>query len=441
MKHTMKWGIIAIAICVYGSGGLLIGQEEISPTALPQGGVVVGGVADLETNENRHFIRAKTERVAVRYIEGFNIGVRGVVDVEGLPGGAALIQDANTRGNLSHLHGNLNSNIDVLILNPNGILIGKDFKLDTKGLTIGALQGVADDFMKREEMNLKQASTEARIVNEGAVLNRDVILLAPRVEDRAAQAVHHVGSDFLIQLRPRDRSEQAIKVRLPDVQGSVLKANQDQLYAQAMNIEGMPEERIRISRDGRIHVKNVTDRSTESSAIKGANPPLITVNQKVEAPRGLADVNVQRPQPLDVTEVRKADPVVVKGAIVANPKPSINASAAFASAAFVEPGLDIMRTARELSQEMTFKDFPKQSLGQVVSERRRATIKINEPDLDSSDDRGVVTVEPLPASVLTIQSASNPSAPKIQITNTEIALDREDEDAGQVDVLPVTVRR
>jgi filamentous hemagglutinin family protein len=428
---------MGVVICVVISGGLSVGAEEVSPTALPLGGVVVGGVADLETEGNRHLIRARTGRVAVRYDEGFNIGVRGVVDVEGLPGGAALIQDANQRGSVSQLRGSLNSNIDLLILNPNGVVIGKEFKYDTRSLTIGALRGVVDDFMKRDEMGLRQVNAGARVVNEGAALRRDVILLAPRVEDRASDAIKEVGSDFVIRLKPSDRQGQAIRVRLPDTQGAVLKSNQDELFARAMNREGMPEERIRVTRDGRIRVKNVSERSEESgTGGGGTNPPLITVYQNPETPRGLADIDVNRPEPLDVTEVRRASPIVVKGAIVGNPKARMKAGAAS-----VEPREDVRQNVVALSQEMTFQNVPKQSLLDASVMRPRAKVKIKEPDWDSGDDRGVVTVQPLPASVLTIQSPTMPDAPKIQITNTEIALDREGEDAGRVDVLPVTVRR
>lgn len=436
MKSTIKY-VKAIGIIVWMcSGALLIGQEKLSSTALPEGGVVVGGAADLGTRDNLHTIRAKTDRVAVRYDDGFNIGVQGTVDVVGLPGGAALIQDANPRGNLSQLHGRLNSNIDVVLLNSNGVLIGKDFKADTKSLTVGALQGVADDFMKRGEMQLRQSNSGARIVNEGAVLDRNVILLAPKIEDQAAQATRHVGSDFLIQLNPEKRGGQGITVRLPDSQGSVLRANHDQIYAQAMNIEAMAEQRIRITRDGRIRVSNVPTRSKEAERGQGANPPLITVNQNVDVPRGLVDVSRQAMPVLDVTAARRAEPVVVAGgAIVANPKPLSP------SLPRVDTGVEQVRTQQAISNEITLKDFPKQNFGHVPTERRSVKIKINEPDIDAADDRSVVTVEPLPTSVLLIRSPNKPDAPKIQIMNTEIALDREAEDAVKIDVLPAAARR
>ncbi|MCS7064488.1 MAG: hypothetical protein NZM04_10720 [Methylacidiphilales bacterium] len=421
-------GLVGVGLFL---GVELRGEEDLDPLAVPRGGVVIGGEAELKTFEGRHLIRAGTERVAIRYDGGFNIGVKGTVDVEGLPGGAALIQDANDRMEVSRLYGQLNANVDVMVLNPNGVVIGRDFKADTRSLMVGALQGVADEFMKQDRIVLSGVSDGAKVVNHGAVLGKDVVLLAPRVEDVVSEAVRAEGERFVVQLNPENGGGAAIRIRLPDSSGGVLKTNPDQIYARAMNTESLGEERVRVLRNGQVVVRNVPGGRASSS--RGSNPPLITVNQVSQVPRGLVDIGGEKLPALDVTDIRRAEPVVVGGAVVSNPRPAVMGRTLPGRVEEI-----VLEASRVLPQEVTFKEFPRLDRQQEGRrfERRRAKIRIKDSEMDSNDDRGYVNVVPLPPSVVLVESVREPNAPKIQITNTEIALDREAEDTGEVVVLP-----
>ena len=90
--------------------------------ANPQGGTVVGGTATINQSPGSTIINQTSTHAIINWND-FSIGAGEVTDFQ--TGGAnSATLNRVTGGNLSSIYGALNSNGQVYLINPNGIMIG-----------------------------------------------------------------------------------------------------------------------------------------------------------------------------------------------------------------------------------------------------------------------------------------------------------------------------
>ncbi|WP_070247805.1 beta strand repeat-containing protein, partial [Duganella phyllosphaerae] len=85
----------------------------------------------------------------------------------------------------SKILGSLQSNGKVLLINPNGVLFGRDARVDVAGLVASSLALSNQDFLAGK-MNFKAGDTVGAVINQGAInagSGGQILLIAPNVEN------------------------------------------------------------------------------------------------------------------------------------------------------------------------------------------------------------------------------------------------------------------
>lgn len=147
---------------------LSLGASSVD--AMPEGGVIRSGAGDVSQNGKEMTIRQDSGRLAMDWTN-FKVGKDETVRFQ-QPGKDALALNRVTGNQQSVIDGNLLSNGHVLLVNPNGVVIGKNASIDVGGL-VASTAHVKDNFMK-EFGNSTGAFTlggvsDGKIINEGTI--------------------------------------------------------------------------------------------------------------------------------------------------------------------------------------------------------------------------------------------------------------------------------
>lgn len=147
---------------------LSLGASSVD--AMPEGGVIRSGEGAVSQNGREMTIRQDSGRLAMDWTN-FNVGKDEIVRFQ-QPGKDALALNRVTGNQQSVIDGSLLSNGHVLLVNPNGVVIGKNASIDVGGL-VASTAHVKDNFMKdfgnsTGSFNLGGVS-DGKIINEGTI--------------------------------------------------------------------------------------------------------------------------------------------------------------------------------------------------------------------------------------------------------------------------------
>lgn len=163
---------------------LSLGASSVD--AMPEGGVVRSGSGSVTQNGKEMTIRQDSGRLAMDWT-GFSVGKDETVRFQ-QPGKDALALNQVTGNQQSVIDGSLLSNGHVLLVNPNGVVIGKNASIDVGGLVASTAQ-VKDNFMKEFGNSTGAFSlggvSDGKIINEGTIQAEGglVALHAAKVEN------------------------------------------------------------------------------------------------------------------------------------------------------------------------------------------------------------------------------------------------------------------
>lgn len=163
---------------------LSLGASSVD--AMPEGGVVRSGSGSVTQNGKEMTIRQDSGRLAMDWT-GFSVGKDETVRFQ-QPGKDALALNRVTGNQQSVIDGSLLSNGHVLLVNPNGVVIGKNASIDVGGLVASTAQ-VKDNFMKDFGNSTGAFSlggvSDGKIINEGTIQAEGglVALHAAKVEN------------------------------------------------------------------------------------------------------------------------------------------------------------------------------------------------------------------------------------------------------------------
>ncbi|EGA4326477.1 filamentous hemagglutinin N-terminal domain-containing protein, partial [Salmonella enterica] len=99
---------------------------------LPTGGQIVGGQGSISTSGNQMTIHQQTQNMATNW-HSFDIGKNNTVQFV-QPNSSSVALNRVTGASGSQIMGTLKANGQVFILNPNGVLFGKNARVDVGGL-------------------------------------------------------------------------------------------------------------------------------------------------------------------------------------------------------------------------------------------------------------------------------------------------------------------
>lgn len=141
-----------------------------SVDAMPEGGVIRSGEGAVSQNGREMTIRQDSGRLAMDWTN-FNVGKDETVRFQ-QPGKDALALNRVTGNQQSLIDGSLLSNGHVLLVNPNGVVIGKNASIDVGGL-VASTANVKDNFMKKFGNSTGSFTlggvSDGKIINEGTI--------------------------------------------------------------------------------------------------------------------------------------------------------------------------------------------------------------------------------------------------------------------------------
>jgi filamentous hemagglutinin family protein len=153
----------------------------LPPTAiaLPTGGQVVAGEVSITSAGARMDITQRGQAGIVNWAD-FGIGAGGVVNIHQAADAALLNRVVGT--NPSQLLGQLNATGRVYLINPNGILVGSDARINAGSFFATTAQIGDAEFMAGGELAFS-GGTDAGIINLGVIraAGGDAVLVAHRV--------------------------------------------------------------------------------------------------------------------------------------------------------------------------------------------------------------------------------------------------------------------
>ena len=183
---------------------LLLFGQTYPLIANPSGGVVAAGTASITAGGSTLTVNQATAAAIINW-QQFSIN-GGELTKFIVPSSSAATLNRVLGGNPSAIYGTLQSNGSVLLINPNGIVVGPSGRIDTAGF-IGSTLDVSDaEFLKGGDLHFVGGKS-GTIDNEGIIhaASGDVYLIANQVTNGGKLTAPHgtvglaAGTDVLFQ--------------------------------------------------------------------------------------------------------------------------------------------------------------------------------------------------------------------------------------------------
>src|SRR5471030_2381571 len=251
-SHRLRRKLIAalIAACY--------GAASANPSA-PQ---VVAGQASFNQQGNLFSI-TNTPNTIINW-QGFSIGVAEITRFIQQSGDSKVLNRILGQ-DPSQILGSLQSNGKVFLINPNGILFGKDSRVDVGGLVASSLAMSNTDFLAGKN-NFTDGAAAGKVSNQGTITTPgggQIFLIAPTVENHGVLSAPN--GDVLLAA---GQSVQLLDSASPDVQ-VIVSAPADQ----ALNLGQI------VAHSGQVGIYGalVNQRGSinADSAVRGANGKII----------------------------------------------------------------------------------------------------------------------------------------------------------------------
>lgn len=159
----------------------------LPPIALsaPTGGVVVDGSGSITQTTGNTQVNQVSDRLSLEW-DTFNVGRNERVQFV-QPGADAIALNRILDSNGSQILGRIDANGQVILMNPNGILFGRDAVVNVGGLVASGLSINSDDFMNGDFVFSAVDGTTGTVVNRGiinAALGGNIALLGKSVTNQ-----------------------------------------------------------------------------------------------------------------------------------------------------------------------------------------------------------------------------------------------------------------
>jgi filamentous hemagglutinin family protein len=256
--------------------------------ALPSGHEVIHG--DITVTQNGHLLQIdQLSPQAIAHWQQFSIGADQTVNIF-QPGADSVLLNRVLGADPSRLMGQLNANGQVYLINPNGIVVGENARVDTSAFIASALDITNAEFLEAGDLTFS-GDSEASVVNFGQITGRngDVILIAHQVRNEgllsAENGVVGLAAGQSVVFMPE--SDQRLFVRTSlgessahtgvDNQGVIeaaqaeLKAAGGNIYELAINQAGVVRATGVVRRDGRVLLTSDGGRVAHSGQIQASN--------------------------------------------------------------------------------------------------------------------------------------------------------------------------
>ncbi|HGU0742780.1 TPA: filamentous hemagglutinin N-terminal domain-containing protein, partial [Escherichia coli] len=176
-------GVRAMALSLLS--GMIMMANPVTAANLPTGGQIVAGSGSIQTpSGNQMNIHQNSQNMVANW-NSFDIGKGNTVQFY-QPDSSAVALNRVVGGGESKIMGNLKANGQVFLVNPNGVLFGKDASVSTSGFVASTRDIKNDDFMNRRYTFSGGQKAGAEIVNQGALTTNAggyIVLAADKVSN------------------------------------------------------------------------------------------------------------------------------------------------------------------------------------------------------------------------------------------------------------------
>lgn len=166
------------------ASGLLLAASPRAD-ANPDGGQVVGGAATISQAPGTTTIDQSSNKAVIDW-KSFSIA-KGELTKFNQPGADAIALNRVRGGQRSDIFGRLEANGQVWLVNPNGVLIGPDARINVGGFLATTADILNTDFMAgRYDFSIPSPNPDAAIVNQGTISVKEsglAALVAPHVRN------------------------------------------------------------------------------------------------------------------------------------------------------------------------------------------------------------------------------------------------------------------
>lgn len=148
--------VVALAGSVY-SGHAHAQAKPVAANALPTGAQITSGSVSSAVNGATMTINQSSNKAIVNW-NTFDVGSAAKVNIN-QPGSNAVILNRVVGNDPTQIHGQINANGQVMIVNPNGVVVGKDGAVSASGFTASSY-GISDaDFLAGKNKFDRSGST------------------------------------------------------------------------------------------------------------------------------------------------------------------------------------------------------------------------------------------------------------------------------------------
>ncbi|MDI1251255.1 MAG: YDG domain-containing protein, partial [Lacunisphaera sp.] len=184
MHHLARGFAFRCALALFW--GLTVNPAE----AQPAGGQVVAGTATISPGAGALTVTQTSARAIIHW-QDFSLAAGGLARFI-QPDATSATLNRVVSGLPSSLQGTLEANGRLYLINPNGILVGAQARIDTAGFLASTLDVVNHEFLAGGDLHFTGGSTAA-IRNLGTInaLGGDVFLIARAVENAGTVAADH----------------------------------------------------------------------------------------------------------------------------------------------------------------------------------------------------------------------------------------------------------
>ncbi|MGG5820953.1 filamentous hemagglutinin N-terminal domain-containing protein [Falsiroseomonas sp. HW251] len=153
-----------------------------APNARPQGGAVVAGQASIAQQPNATVVTQQSQRAAIEW-RTYDVGANQAVIYQ-QPGAAAVALNRVTGANVSEIAGRIQANGQVVLVNPNGVLVHRGAVVEAQSFIASTADTTNAAFMAGRLQFDRPGRPGARIENRGEITVREAglaALVAPNV--------------------------------------------------------------------------------------------------------------------------------------------------------------------------------------------------------------------------------------------------------------------
>jgi filamentous hemagglutinin family protein len=164
-KRSSKSGAKAISVMI---ALIMLSPTGASATTLPQGGQISVGQGTIVNNGGSQLVIKQTsDKLGVNW-QSFNVGADGQVVFE-QPNAKSIAMNRVVGSDASSILGKIDANGQVILINPNGVIVGKDAQVNVGGLVASTLNLTDDNFKKGDYSFTADGGKNGEVLNQGTI--------------------------------------------------------------------------------------------------------------------------------------------------------------------------------------------------------------------------------------------------------------------------------